>query len=151
MLDPLQRLFLREKPALALLAVEEMEIAYAALIAKRIDSTFPHTSGILSELEKQGLIKSRPDGRVRYLELTSRGKEVARSLKELSSLLKMPERTMLRLERLQQMASKATGPDKSFCLGPLRRDLAKLKGQEDARLRQAAEDFDAAIVAALHE
>ncbi len=39
--DPLQRLFLREKPVLALLAVGEMESAYAAMIAKRIDSTFP--------------------------------------------------------------------------------------------------------------
>ena len=80
MLEPLQRLFLREKPVLAILAVGEMEPAYAAMIAKRIDSTFPHTSSILSELEAQGLIKSRPDGRIRYLELTDRGKKLPRPL-----------------------------------------------------------------------
>jgi hypothetical protein len=38
--ETLVRFFLREKPTLALLAVEEMEPAYAALITKRIDSTF---------------------------------------------------------------------------------------------------------------
>jgi len=58
MKDPLQRLFLREKPSLAVLALSEMEPAYAAQIAKHIDSTFPHTSSILGELEEQGLIIS---------------------------------------------------------------------------------------------
>ena len=43
MREPLERLFLREKPVLAILAVGEIEHAYAALVAKRIDSTFPHT------------------------------------------------------------------------------------------------------------
>lgn len=38
MKDPLQRLFLREKPSLAVLALSEMEPAYAAQIAKHIDS-----------------------------------------------------------------------------------------------------------------
>jgi hypothetical protein len=54
--DPLQRLFLREKPVLTLLAIGEMESesAYAAMIAKHIDSTFPHTSSILSELDRRG-------------------------------------------------------------------------------------------------
>ena len=96
--DPLQRLFLKEKPSGALLALNEMEPAYAALIAKRIDSTFPHTSSILSELEEHGLISSRPEGRIRYLELTDRGKQVARALKELSDLLHRSDAMMLRLK-----------------------------------------------------
>jgi DNA-binding MarR family transcriptional regulator len=58
------------------------------MIAKHIDSTFPHTSSILSELEAQGLVKSRPEGRIRYLELTDRGRRIARALQELSDLLK---------------------------------------------------------------
>jgi DNA-binding MarR family transcriptional regulator len=151
MLDPLQRLFLREKPVLALLAVGELEPAYAALIAKHIDSTFPHTSSILSELEAQGLISSRPEGRIRYLELTGHGEEVARCLQDLSDLLTMQRKQMQRLERLRQMASMATGPEKALSLGPLRRDLAKLKGQPNASLSQAAEELDASIIAALHE
>ena len=153
MLDraPLQRLFLREKPALALLAVGEMESesAYAAMIAKHIDSTFPHTSSILSELEAQGLVKSRPEGRIRYLELTDRGRRIARALQELSDLLQKSDAMMQRLERLQKTASLADGPgpNAAFRLGPMRRDLAKLKGMGDATLRKAAEELDDKIAA----
>ena len=143
----MQRLFLREKPSLALLAVGDMEPAYAAVIAKCIDSTFPHTSGILSELEAQGLVRSRPEGRVRYLELTDRGKQVARALKELIALLHRSDAMMQRLERLRKTASMAEGPESAFRIGPLRRDLAKLRVLEDDTLRTAAEELDNAIVA----
>lgn len=147
MRDPLQRLFLREKPVLALLAVGEMESAYAAMIAKRIDSTFPHTSSILSELEAQGLVKSRPDGRIRYLELTDRGKRIAKALQELSDLLQRSDAMTERLERLRKTAPLTEGPDAAFRLGPLRRDLAKLKGLGDATLRKAVEELDNEIAA----
>ena len=59
----LRRLFLREKPALALIAIEEMENAYAAQVAKRIDSTMPHTCKILAQMGAEGVITSRPAGR----------------------------------------------------------------------------------------
>ena len=116
MLEPLQRLFLREKPVLAILAVGEMEPAYAALIAKRIDSTFPHTSSILSDLEAQGLIKSRPDGRIRYLELTDRGKKVAKALAELADLLQKPDIEGQKLEKLRLMAASTGGA--KYCFSP---------------------------------
>ena len=149
--DPLQRLFLREKPVLALLAVGEVEpeSAYAAMIAKHIDSTFPHTSSILSELEAQGLVKSRPEGRIRYLELTDRGRRIARALQELSDLLQKPDAMKQRLERLRKIASltEGPGPEAAFRLGPMRRDLAKLKGLGDAPLRKAAEELDDKIAA----
>lgn len=149
--DPLQRLFLREKPVLALLAVGEMQSAYAAMIAKRIDSTFPHTSSILSELEAQGLVKSRPAGRIRYLELTDRGKRIATALRELSDLLHRPDAMMERLERLRKTALQKEGPGAAFRLGPLRRDLAKLKGLGDDTLRKAAEELDNEIAAFVRE
>jgi DNA-binding MarR family transcriptional regulator len=150
MLEPLQRLFLREKPVLAILAVGEMEPAYAALIAKRIDSTFPHTSSILSELEAQGLIKSRPEGRIRYLELTDSGKKVAKTLAELADLLQKPDAEWQKLERLRQMAASADGPNIALRLGPLRRDLAKLKRRDDGEFARAVQDLDASIIAAVN-
>ena len=149
MKDPLQRLFLREKPSLAILALSEMEPAYAAQIAKHIDSTFPHTSSILGDLEKQGLISSRPEGRVRYLMLTDRGRRVAGALRELSDLLHKPDAMMQRLERLKELASSAGGPEDYIILGPLRRDLAKLMALDDPELRQGAEELDRKIVALL--
>jgi DNA-binding MarR family transcriptional regulator len=145
--DPLERLFLREKPASALLAVGEMEPAYAALVAKRIDSTFPHTCSILSQLESQGLIRSRPEGRIRYLELTERGKRVALALQELSDLLKRPDLQWRMLERMKQIISTENSPDAALRIGPLRRDLARLKGQGDPELRKGAEEIDRQIAA----
>jgi DNA-binding MarR family transcriptional regulator len=150
MLEPLQRLFLREKPVLAILAVGEMEPAYAALIAKRIDSTFPHTSSILSELEAQGLIKSRPEGRIRYLELTDRGKNVAKTLAELANLLQKSDAEWQKLEWLRQMVASTDGPNIAFRLGPLRRDLAKLKSRGDGEFARAVQDLDASIIAAVN-
>ena len=137
---------------LTLLAVGEVEpeSAYAAMIAKQIDSTFPHTSSILSELEAQGLVKSRPEGRIRYLELTDRGRRIARALQELSDLLQKSDAMMQRLERLRKTASLTegpVGPEAAFRLGPFRRDLAKLKGLGDATLRKAAEELDDEIAA----
>jgi len=150
--ETLVRFFLREKPTLALLAVEEMEPAYAALITKRIDSTFPHTSSIISELEAHGLIKSRPEGRIRYLEVTDRGRRIAKALQELKEMLQKPDLQWNRLERMGEMQRKAIETGKSpLNLGPLRRDLAKLKGQGDDEVRRAAEDLDRLIIAALDE
>jgi DNA-binding MarR family transcriptional regulator len=147
MYKPLERLLIREKPALALLAVEEMEPAYAAIVAKRIDSTFPHTSSILSQLEDFGLIRVRPEGRVRYLQLTERGKRVANALRELCQLLKEPKEQWKSLERLLPIA--ASDNKNPLCLGPLRRDLAKLKSGGDDEIRLAAEELDGLILAAL--
>jgi predicted transcriptional regulator len=147
MSDPLERLFLREKPVLAILAVSEIDPAYASLVAKRINSTFPHTCSILNEMESLGLIKSRPAGRINYLELTDRGKNVVKALQELSRLLQRPDAVRQRLERLQQLASRTEGQNAALRLGPLRRDLAKLKGQGNGPLGRDAEELDTTIAA----
>lgn len=149
--EGLDRIFLREKPTLALMAVGEMSPAYAALVAKRIDSTFPHTSSILGQMEEHGLIKSRPEGRVRYLELTERGKKVAHALKDLSDLLREPDIQWKLIERLKQIAAVADGSASALKLGPLRRDVAKLKASDNRELARAAEDLDGVIVAALRK
>lgn len=152
MAETLERLFLREKPAQALLAVGEIEPAYAALVAKRIDSTFPHTSSILSQLEEQGLIRARAEGRVRYLELTDRGKKIAQALRSLCDLLQKPDEQWARLERLRQTAAQAASASgqsaSALRVGPLRRDLSRLKSQGDEELRRAAEELDGQIAAA---
>lgn len=152
MKEGLERIFLREKPTQALLAVGEMNPAYAAIVAKRIDSTFPHTSSILSLLEEHGLVRSRPEGRVRYLELTERGKKTARVLKDLSDLLREPDAKWKMLESLKQIVvfEGAEGANaSSLRLGPLRRDLAKMKETGDEELTRAAGELDGIIVAAL--
>lgn len=150
MSGPIERLFLRSKPVHALLAVAEAEMAYATEVARRIGSTLPHTSSILSELEAHGLISSRPQGRVRYLELTERGRRMAIALRDLLALLEGPQEQWRRLERLKVAASLASGrPDAALRLGPLRRDLAKLQAEGDEEIRMAAGELDSEICGAL--
>jgi DNA-binding MarR family transcriptional regulator len=149
-LNALDWLFLREKPTLAILAIEELDPAYAALVAKRIDSTFPHTSSILSQLEEQGLIRAHPEGRVRYLELTDRGKKVALELKSLREALRAPGVHWRKVERLRELISSGD-KHSELRLGPLRRDLSRLRSVGDEGTRRAADDMDQVILAVIHE
>ncbi len=145
----LERLLLREKPSRALLAIGEMDPAYAAVVAKQIDSTFPHTSSILSQLEECGLIKSRLEGRIRYLELTDRGKKVAHTLRNLIELLSEPGAQWMRMDMIRQAINMNHGQDSALKLGPLRRDLAKFKLSADAGLVKIAEELDKQIISAI--
>jgi DNA-binding MarR family transcriptional regulator len=150
MMESLNWLFLREKPTLALLAVEELDPAYAALVSKRIDSTFPYTSSILSQLEEQGLIRVRPEGRVRYLELTSRGKKVTNGLKSLIDTLGAPGVHQRKAERLRELISSDKNGSE-LGLGPLRRDVSKLKSLGDEELMRTADELDLMIQAAIQK
>jgi DNA-binding transcriptional ArsR family regulator len=146
MQESLDWLFLREKPTLALMAIGELDPAYAALVAKRIDSTFPHTSSILSLLEEHGLIKARPEGRIRYLELTDRGKKVALELKSLREALRAPAVLWKKAERLKDLGNLGGS---QLRLGPLRRDVSLLKASGDDELKKAADEIDKVILAAI--
>ncbi|MEA2045307.1 MAG: hypothetical protein U9N48_02100 [Euryarchaeota archaeon] len=141
--------FLREKPAQALLAVRDLDPAYASRVAKKIESTFPHTTKILTQLDEMGLIRSRLEGRIRYLELTDHGERVASALADLIEVLASSGRLWGRMERLREAIDgvKVTGPEAALCLGPLRRDAARLKDEEDEDLRRAAEELDRTILA----
>jgi DNA-binding MarR family transcriptional regulator len=148
--------FLREKPAIALLAIRDLDLAYASMVAKTIDSTVPHTLKILAEMEEQGLISSKPEGRIRRLDLTEHGQRAAAALSDLIDALGLGSRGPLwtRLARLEKLASEAKdlpGPEAELRLGPLRRDLARLKaaGDEDEELRSAAEALDESVLMAI--
>jgi DNA-binding PadR family transcriptional regulator len=78
-----EQLFLQEKPALALLTVGSLEKTYASVITKEINSTFAHTTKILSKMEQYGLVKFTVEGRVKYVELTEMGFDVVEALKNL--------------------------------------------------------------------
>ncbi|HWQ18833.1 MAG TPA: hypothetical protein VN455_03585 [Methanotrichaceae archaeon] len=156
MSDGLERLLLREKPTLALLAIQELDPAYAALVAKRIDSTFPHTISILSQLEEHGLITAHPQGRVRYLALTERGRKVALALADLKSALREQGKDWKKLDWVRRLVDEAESEaahlpkeKAELRLGPLRRDLSRLKASQDAGLSREADVLDGQIVSLL--
>ncbi|MBN2110327.1 MAG: PadR family transcriptional regulator [Methanosarcinaceae archaeon] len=78
-----EQLFLQEKPVLALLAIWSFQKTYASVITKEINSTFAHTTKILSKMEDHGLVRFSVEGRVKYVELTDHGYRVVDALKEL--------------------------------------------------------------------
>ncbi len=78
-----EQLFLQEKPTLALLAIWSLQKTYASVITKEINSTFAHTTKILSKMEEHGLLQFTIEGRVKYVELTEHGYNVVDALKNL--------------------------------------------------------------------
>lgn len=77
-----EKLFLQEKPTRALLFIGSTGKTYASVISKEIDSTFAHTTRILSKMEQSRLIKFSFEGRIKFVELTEYGKEVEKALQE---------------------------------------------------------------------
>jgi len=148
---------------MALLAIRDLDPAYASAVAKTIDSSVPHTLKILAEMEVQGLISSRPEGRIRRLDLTEHGQRAARALSSLIEALSPESRgpPWSRLARLEEIVREAEGlprPEAELRLGPLRRDLARLKEAENGdeegnkggeELRSAAEALGLAIKRAI--
>ena len=82
-----EKLFLQEKPTLALLFTGSMGKTYASVISKEIDSTFAHTTRILSKMEHSGLIRFTFEGRIKFVELTEYGKEVEAALQEFRNVI----------------------------------------------------------------
>ena len=82
-----EKLFLQEKPTLALLFIGSMGKTYASVISKEIDSTFAHTTRILTKMEQCGLIRFTFEGRIKFVELTEYGTEVETALKEFRDII----------------------------------------------------------------
>lgn len=83
----LKQMFLQKKPCLILLAASRLEKPYVSLLMKEADTTFAHTTNILSDMEYYGLIEFVSEGRVKYVKLTGPGRELARSLRSVDGLL----------------------------------------------------------------
>jgi predicted transcriptional regulator len=68
---------------------------YPTIVSKEVDCTYSHAVKLLTTFETFGLIKSVKRGRIKVIELTDRGKEVARSL----------ENILVRLSKLERSSS----------------------------------------------
>ena len=85
--ENVEKLFLQEKPTRALLFIGSMGKTYASVISKEIDSTFAHTTRILSKMEQCGLIRFTFEGRIKFVELTGYGRDVENALKEFRDII----------------------------------------------------------------
>ena len=80
--------FFREKPALMLVELKNANShIYASVLAKQIDCTYSHVVKILQEMHKAELINFKKEGRLKLLELTKKGKDIASNIESIRSIL----------------------------------------------------------------
>ncbi|WP_424356615.1 hypothetical protein [Methanocella sp. MCL-LM] len=83
----LKQMFMQKKPCLIFLAISRVEKPYVSTLMKEADTTFAHTTNILSDMEACGLVEFVAEGRVKHVKLTKRGKEVSKALMKLEGIL----------------------------------------------------------------
>ena len=80
--------FFREKPALMLLELKNYNSEiYASVLAKQIDCTYSHVVKILQEMERADLVSFKKQGRLKLLELTDKGRNIANNIEGIRTLL----------------------------------------------------------------
>jgi predicted transcriptional regulator len=86
-------LLLHEKPAGIILSLRDKERKYPTVLSKENDCTYTHTLKILEELRQYGLVNFEKDGRIKYVELTELGEDVAHELEGLVRYLERVGKT----------------------------------------------------------
>ena len=80
--------FFREKPAVMLVELKNASSqVYASVLAKQIDCTYSHVVKILQEMQKAELINFKKEGRLKLLELTKKGREIASNIESIRTML----------------------------------------------------------------
>lgn len=80
--------FFREKPAMMLVELKNANAnVYASVLAKHIDCTYSHVVKILQEMQKAELINFKKEGRLKLLELTKKGTEIATHIESIRTKL----------------------------------------------------------------
>lgn len=80
--------FFREKPAMMLVELKNANSSvYASVLAKQIDCTYSHVVKILQEMQKADLINFKKEGRLKLLELTRKGQDVANHIERIKTML----------------------------------------------------------------
>ena len=85
---PIFDVFFREKPAMMLVELKNASSdVYASVLAKQIDCTYSHVVKILQEMQKAELINFKKEGRLKLLELTKKGYEIASNIESIRTML----------------------------------------------------------------
>jgi len=85
---PIFEVFFREKPAMMLVELKNASSnIYASVLAKQIDCTYSHVVKILQEMQKAELINFRKEGRLKLLELTQKGEDIAGNIESIRTML----------------------------------------------------------------
>lgn len=92
---PISKLFLRTKPVKMLISLKNGP-KYATIISKEVDCTYSHTVKLLSSFEKNNLVSFNKKGRIKIIELTNDGQDLAHAI----------EGVLMRLSKLKEKGEK---------------------------------------------
>jgi predicted transcriptional regulator len=99
----LEDMFLREKPARILLSLKTAKTpVYATILSKEADCTYSHTIKILNLLRLLGIVKFEKKGRIKTVELTDDGWDIAHNLEAMQK----------KLVQIEEKSAKAKEPKK---------------------------------------
>lgn len=80
--------FFREKPALMMIQLlNKTSDIYASSLAKTVDCTYSHVVKILQEMSKAGLVSFDKQGRLKVLNLTKKGQDMAQYIEKIKNML----------------------------------------------------------------
>ncbi len=96
----LETLFLHEKPARLLICAKSPK--YATQLAKEVDCTYSHTVKLLDQFESMGLVGFKKTGRIKMIELTDDGREIANYLEGLVTKMSNVEKQSKKPENPQK-------------------------------------------------
>ncbi len=149
----IKQMFLQKKPCMILLAASRLEKPYVSSLMKEADTTFAHTTNILSDMEAYGLIEFVSEGRVKYVKLTGPGRELARSLRSVDGLLdgkplfKKLSNVERSIDRLEANIKSPAQDEKSFNVR--RKRLEGIAGRVDAIEAESGRYNNNALAAAI--
>ena len=108
-------LFLQDKPAkILILLKKENKPLYTAIISREINGTYAHTLNVLAELERLKLVSFKETGRIKLVNLTELGVEVAQAIQNFIDLVSLAEAEA----KVDQLYEREVG-------GRLREEVAK--------------------------
>ena len=82
-------IFFRRKPTLMLVSLKKnMRMRYGSILAKEVDCTYSHAVKILQTLEELKLVVFEKKGRIKVIQLTKKGREVADAIENIQKLIK---------------------------------------------------------------
>jgi len=67
---------------------KKARMRYGSVLAKEIDCTYSHAVKILQTLEELGLVVFEKKGRIKIIQLTKKGKDVADAMENIQKLIK---------------------------------------------------------------
>jgi len=122
------KLFLHEKAVdilLTILSLEEKgEKVYPLQVSNLLKSPYSYVSKVLNEFERNCIIESKVEGRIRVIKLTTHGKKIAKCFRELKNLLEKDIIAETRLEILKKIFE--NGQKNFYSLAPILAELELL-------------------------